>query len=511
MRKVIEPQMTLGEVGIPNIELDPKSRDDIPQILRGLKFIFVTASVFARVFEILQTILPDGVSGKANPDVGRPGMNQWTILVLGTLRLGLNADYDRIHELANQHFTIRQMLGHSDWADAKHYELQTIKDNLQLFTPEILAQINQVVVEAGHEVIAQNEGENGKKEEGKGEGNDKLHVRVDSFVVETDVEYPTDLNLLQTAMQKVIKLCAILCGAYGLSEWRQSGYLGRQFKKAYTAILRLRPSPSKNEEKKEARQAEIEQAYSNHLEKAEQLLERARGTREKLLNEYNVNPSKISELDEFIAHVERQIDQIRRRVLQNETIPHKEKVFSLHEPHTEWIVKGKAGVPVELGLRVAVVEDQNGFILNHEVMENTTDVDVAVPIIQETKKLFPNLSSSSFDKGFHSPENQKELGEVLDRVILPKKGKLSAADKERENAPEFVEARRQHPAVESAINALEVHGLDRCPDHGIDGFKRYVALAILARNIQLLGVILHRQEQEKEKRKRRREPYRKAA
>ena len=73
---------------------------------------------------------------------------------------------------------------------------------------------------------------------------------------------------------------------------------------------------------------------------------------------------------------------------------------------------------------------------------------------------------------------------------MPKKGRLSEADKARESDPEFVRLRRQHSAVESAINALGVHGLDKCPDHGIDGFKRYVALAIVARNIQRLGAVL---------------------
>ena len=48
--------------------------------------------------------------------------------------------------------------------------------------------------------------------------------------------------------------------------------------------------------------------------------------------------------------------------------------------------------------------------------------------------------------------------------------------------------------MESAINGLEVHGLDRCPDHGIAGFKRYVALAVVARNIHRIGAILAQRE-----------------
>ncbi|MBM9538400.1 ISNCY family transposase, partial [Desulfobulbus alkaliphilus] len=160
MRKVIEPQMQLGELAIGAIKLDPKSRDDIPQILRGLQHIYTTPELRRSVFAILEEVLPErqveGQTVKADPKNGRPGMTQWQILVLGVLRVGLNADYDRIHELANEHKTLRQMLGHSDWTDVKYYNLQTLKDNLRLFTPEILDRINQEVVRAGHLALKKN-------------------------------------------------------------------------------------------------------------------------------------------------------------------------------------------------------------------------------------------------------------------------------------------------------------------------------------------------------------------
>jgi len=111
------------------------------------------------------------------------------------------------------------------------------------------------------------------------------------------------------------------------------------------------------------------------------------------------------------------------------------------------------------------------------------------------------LDACRLDKGFHSPANQQELPVHLTLVALPRKGKLSQQAQAVENADDFVKARRQHSAVESAINALEVHGLDRCPDHGIDGFKRYVALAVVARNVHRLGAILKEQETRWAKRK----------
>jgi IS5 family transposase len=158
MRKVIDPQLQFGEEDIAAIHLDPKSRDDIPQILRGLQFIYTTPALREAVFTLLEEVIPPGMGGKANPDIGRPGMEQWKILVLGVLRQGLNADYDRIHELSNQHSTLRQMLGHGDWADDYYYELQTLKDNLRLFTPEILDRINQEVVRAGHVLVKKKSG-----------------------------------------------------------------------------------------------------------------------------------------------------------------------------------------------------------------------------------------------------------------------------------------------------------------------------------------------------------------
>jgi hypothetical protein len=140
-------------------------------------------------------------------------------------------------------------------------------------------------------------------------------------------------------------------------------------------------------------------------------------------------------------------------------------------------------------------------------MERITDVEIAVPITKKVLEMYPDLSVISYDKGFYSPQNKIDLQEMMDEVILPKKGRLLREEREYENSENFRELRRKHSAVESAINTLENHGLDRCPDHGIIGFKRYVALAVLSRNLQNLGNIIHEKKKklkkyEVEKRKR---------
>jgi len=486
MRSVKNPQLELGGTSIANIKIDLKSRDDIPPLLLGLQHIYTNVELRNKIFEILEE--------KINPDTdnnnGRPGMELWKILVFGVLRLNLNWDYDRLVEMANNHKTIRKMIGHGSFTDDYQYKLQTVKDNVTLLTPEILDEINIIVVEAGHEIVK-------KKEDGD------LLGRCDSFVVETNVHYPTDINLLFDAMRKVITLVATLCNLCGLIGWRQSNHNIKTLKRLFRKAQQLKRSTSKDQAKKDKRVELIQAAHLEYIDAAKIFLDRTRMTLQSVSGGGLSVIAIVFSIENFIAHAERQIDQIHRRVILGEKIPHGEKVFSIFEEHTEWINKGKAGVPVELGLRVCVLEDQYGFILHHRVMEHETDDQVAIPMIEDCKNKFSAFTSCSFDKGFHSPANQKDLKKYLDIVILPRKGKLSLKDKEREYSPEFIKARHQHSAVESAINALEVHGLDRCPDHGIDGFKRYISLAVLARNIQQLGVKIRQNElallQEQEK------------
>jgi len=324
--------------------------------------------------------------------------------------------------------------------------------------------------------------------------------------VETNVEYPTDTRLLFDALRKAIELLMRLCPAVGVLDWQGGREEIWKVKQLLRKVQRLKHSLAKDEGKKEARKKEIIVAHQDYLRVARELLQHVEKTVQEIQQKHPGSKDKLLKIEEFMNHAQRQIKQIERRVIQGETIPHEEKVFSIFEPYTEWLSKGKAGVPVELGLAVGIVEDQHQFILYHRVMQQETDVDIAVPIVQATQTRFPELSSCSFDQGFHAPDNQSKLGKLLAVVIMPKGGCLSKAQQAREQAQEFREGRRQHAAVESAIHALEIHGLDRCPDRGLPAFRRYVALAVVARNIQVLGRYLQRQEQQLAT-----EHYRKAA
>jgi len=492
MRQRFRSQLQIGQVDIGDMQFDLRSRDEIPKLLIGLQYIFTCPELQQKALDILENVIPQNV----DKSKGRPGMDLWNIFVLASLRVNCNWDFDKIHEMANQHHSLRLMLGHGIFDDYD-YSLQAIKDNFSLLTPPILSQIDQLVVQAGHELLSAGE-------------TAELQGQCDSFVVKTNVHYPTNNNLLFDGICKAITLVASICLGLEIPGWRQWRHRVKTIKWFFNGVRKLRRSSSKKEKIQAKRDEEIRQAYENYLGQVESLVPAIENSliqaREKVFTKRvefrDAWFAKIKSAEEFLSHVKIQMDQIRRRIFDGETIAHVEKIFSLFEPQTEWICKGKAGVSQELGLRVAILKDQFGFILHHKVMRKLTDEKVTVSITREAKKRFKNLTQCSYDKGFWNPQNLSELKEILKNVILPKKGKLSKVDKERQSTPEFIKGRCHHPAVESAINALENHGLDLCPDHGVDGFDRYVSVAVVARNVQLLGHVIQRKRLEDLRKKR---------
>lgn len=475
MRKILREQVQMGEIDISAVPIELDSRDEIPQLLRGLQHLYSIPTLRRRIFDILYKLVPAHIQ----MDIGRSGMDLWKIFVFGTIRLSCKWDYDKLQEIANNHVTLRRILGHGLLDMDKRYPRQTLCDNIRWFTPEILDKINKVVVEAGHRVL--------------GMATDApLTARCDSFVVETDVHFPTDINLLWDAARKVLKLTHRLSNEVGIDGWRQAPHQLRKVKQLFRAVQKVRDKEKDKKHVGAANQA----ATRTYIDTVEPIVERAL---ESIKPYRRGNPkieAMVEQIMQFCDDAKTLIGQIKRRCFKGETIPHEEKIFSLFERHTEWIVKGKAGISQELGLRVGIVECSSGFILHHRIMEQEADQEIAVPIIKDTKARFKSLYACSFDKGFHSPENQEQLAKLLKLCVLPKKGKLDGAQRKHESSEGFKELRRTHAAVESGINALEHHGLDRVLDYGLEGFERYVALSIVARNIQLLGRKLQEKELE---------------
>ncbi len=122
-------------------------------------------------------------------------------------------------------------------------------------------------------------------------------------------------------------------------------------------------------------------------------------------------------------------------------------------------------------------------------------------MVEQTKTLQDRLNDrieeASFDRGFHSPENQEQLAEIVKHLCLPKLGSKQSVEQTAKASVKFHQARSRHPGVESAIGALRSgNGLVRCRDETEDGFERYVALAVLGRNLHALGKLLIAREDE---------------
>lgn len=210
------------------------------------------------------------------------------------------------------------------------------------------------------------------------------------------------------------------------------------------------------------------------------------------------------DLKRYKDYAVKMIDLTRRRLIKNEIIPAAEKIYSIFEPHTEWISKGKLNKKVELGHLLLITTDQYQFIVDYKVMENEKDPAQIPSLITRVNQKFKDqkIYSQSFDKGFYSKDNfESLLNSGIQEVIMPKKGKLKKDEKERESAKKFKQLRYAHSAIESNINMLEHHGLNRCADKGLHGYKRYVGLSVLAYNLHILGNGLIAEEKQKEEKR----------
>ena len=420
------------------------------------------------------------VNEHSRSDCGREGLGYWQITVLAAARLGCNLDYDKLQDLAEQHRALRHIMGIGDWQDNVDFNWRRIRDNICLLKPDTVEAISHCIVAEAYRLCP----EAAKK------------VRADSFVVGTNIHYPTESSLIVDGVRKTIELCVALSEDFDLTGWRQHGHLLKKVKQTARQISRISARKGSRYKERLAKQ------YRKLLGRTNKILQRAKETCEVLENEFqrdSVPGLRIAELKVFIERTEHVCGTARRRVLEGEDVPNDEKLFSMFEPHTQLYKRGKAGQPVQFGRLVLVYEDAAGFISHHHIMpRDAQDQDV---IVEQTRKVQDRLNhqieEASFDRGFHSPDNQEQLGEIIEHLCLPKPGSKQSVEQAAEASVKFHQARCRHPGVESAIGALQSgNGLARCRDGTEVGFARYVALAVLGRNLHALGKLLIAREDE---------------
>jgi len=480
MRNRFEQQFQLGVKAISETTYLLKSRDDIPAITAALLEIFNNNEYNDKIFSILEKRILKGKKA-----TGRKGLNLWQIFVLAQFRLGLNLDYDRLHYMTYSDSTLRQLLGIETEVGFDKIEIgyQRIIDNLHLLDDATLIKINDVIVELGHNVF--------KKKEAVA-----LSLKTDSFVVESNVHFPTDYNLLWDSSRKAIATIDWFTDKYTTIEgWRKSKNWFKSLKNLSREVGQVSSSGGKDKD------VRVKAVASKYLVKARAFKKKTEGSKSGLPVKELADVCKIYELERFIELMDKHIDLVERRLLKGEKIPHQEKLFSIFEEYTEWITKGKMRPNVELGKKVSITTDQYGLIVDHYVMENEADSEIVLKTADRILSRY-NAASWSFDKGYWHKDNKYLLGLYVEEVVMPKKGKCNKQEYEQEHKPKFKKLKNKHSAVESNINELEHRGLDRCPDRTFKGFKRYVAIAVTAYNLHRIGKELLKQKSEEEKRHR---------
>ena len=489
MRKRFEQQRELGLKRIEETGLLLTGRDATPALIKSLVTIFKTP----QYHEPILTLIEERLS-KGKKNTGRRGLDYWQLFVLSSFRMGLNLSYDRLADMVGADTHFRQLLGieTESYFPRKTIRYQRIIDNLQLIGDDLLKKINTIIVGFGHDVF-------------KKKGTAALFVKTDSFVVLSNVHFPTDYNLLWDSSRKALEVVRDLKEKHcQIGGWRKWNDWFKSLKNWSRAIGQIAARGGKNKE------VALTKATAAYLEKGNLLLLKLKESKKSFpLNDVE-DLSLHLNLEVFMDLMEKHLDLLERRILKEEKIPHSEKLFSIFEQYTEWIVKGKRNPSVELGKKVSITTDQYGLLLDHYIMENEADSEIVIATADRLLPLY-SIASWSFDKGYWHWENKELLSTAVPFVVMPKKGKRNKEETVLEKSSLFKKRRNKHSAIESNINELENRGLDKCPDKGFRGFKRYVAAGIVAYNLHKIGKELIRLEVATAEKKAKRKSYKMAA
>jgi hypothetical protein len=475
MRNRFEQQLSIGQRPIEATPISAKCKDALEELLAALKAIYCNKEYNEKIFCALENSL-----SKNKKKTGRKGMDLWQIFVLAQVRLCLGAGYDRLHNLANNHFALRFLMGVECEYGFKRidFEYQNIYDNVTLLSDELICGLNAIVLEFGHSEVF-------KKKE-----TTALHLKTDSFVVESNVHFPTDYNLLWDCTHKCLHTVSKFLKKYkNIEGWRKIDNWAYEIKGLMRELGKASSSGGKGKEDR------VVTAANDYLKKAKALLLKLKNELPNLPIHDMGDMSFIITIEHFMLLMDKHIDLVYRRIIKKESVPHSEKLFSVFETYTEWVKKGKTRPNVELGKKLSITTDQFNLIVDHQLMNGEQDRDIVVALADRLLAKY-NIGSWSFDKGYWNKDNKQLLQLEIPKVIMPKLGKRTKDENDQENSHLFKRLKNKHSAIESNINELEHRGLDRCPDRGILHYTRYISLGVCAYNLKKIGHHILEQERE---------------
>jgi IS5 family transposase len=386
-----------------------------------------------------------------------------------------NWDYRELRERIADGLTLRQF---ADFYCAPVPKHDAFHRGFIRLTPETLKAVNDLVVQAAVEI--------GLEDGGK--------LRVDTTVVQTDIHHPTDNTLLWDVVRVVTRLIGRLAKAMELRRIKGFRDRTRSARRRMQEIQRMT-----------ARQRHTQQKgkYRQLIGITQQVVHNARGVLEKTKDQCAVDlmddlviGALRRKIDHYCQLGVRVIDQSRRRVLKGEQVPTDEKIYSIFEPHTDLIKRGKVQKPMEFGHKIFLAESGRGLITQYRVLEgNPSDHIHVTPSLkrhQETFGLAPDWYSG--DRGFFSAENIKAGQDgAVKLVCIPQRGGKRTSQREAlEKSPEFKKGQRFRAGIEGRISVLfRGRGMKRCLAEGPERFEVLVGAAVLTNNLMNIAHLLN--------------------
>jgi IS5 family transposase len=321
---------------------------------------------------------------------------------------------------------------------------------------------------------------------------DGEQLRLDTTLVETNIRWPSDSGLLWDICRVIARLIR----------------KARKIDPAVAADARLQDKRAKKllvavareTGKRKIREHRLQRLYGALIRQAEafletagaavaQLAEAVAGKRLGLLE--SVLAEEIAkQLKHFSALGQRVVDQARRRVLQGEQVPATEKLYSIFEPHTELIKRGKAGKPVEFGHMVALDQVGSKFITGYEVFDRRpTEHQLVEPAVRAHSKLFGRPPSQvSADKGYHSRATLERVADDVETVAIGNP-KRSGDDNDAGSMDAlFRIAQAFRAGIEGTISFLKrAFRMFRCFDKGWEHFASAIGRIIFGHNLVVLA------------------------
>lgn len=310
-------------------------------------------------------------------------------------------------------------------------------------------------------------------------------LRTDGTVVESHIHAPSDSRLLADGVWVLGRTLQRARQVLGEETELAAQVFRNRTRSARKTARHLRRVIHRH---KEAGQ----QLYRKLVQIARQSVSQSQQVLEALGDSHQQASQRLREtLETFLPRVGQVIDQTVRRVFQEEQVPANEKLVSIFEPHTAIIRRGK---PVEYGRKVWLDEVEGGMVTRWQVLEgNPSDKHQLLPSLEAHQQRFGHPpTQASADRGVYSASNEQEAARRgVKRVVLPRPGRKSEKRRRYEQQAWFRRARKWHAGVEGRISVLKrCHGLDRCLDHGEQGFHRWVGWGVIAHNLRKIGTAM---------------------